>query len=115
MIAAKKLGLEALPVIRLDHLSDEQRRAYTHIHNQLTMNTGWDFDKLEIDLEGLDFDFGDFGFESNEEQEAQTRSAKEAIIDDALSVVVTCESESQAEEIFEELSGRGFECHLSTL
>ena len=115
VIAAKKLGLEELPVIRLDHLTDGQRRAYTHVHNQLTMSTGWDLDKLEIDLEGLDFDFGDFGFESSEEQEAQTRSAKEAFIDDALSVVVTCESESQAEEIFEELSGRGFECQLSTL
>ena len=66
MIAAKKLGLEKLPVIRLDHLTDGQRRAYTHVHNQLTMSTGWDLDKLEIDLEGLDFDFGDFGFEEAE-------------------------------------------------
>jgi hypothetical protein len=66
VIAAKKLGLGALPIIRLDHLTDAQRRAYTHVHNQLTMNTGWDFDKLEIDLEGLDFDFGDFGFEEAE-------------------------------------------------
>ena len=65
VIAAKKLGLEKLPVIRLDHLTDDQRRAYTHVHNQLTMNTGWDFDKLEIDLEELDFDFGGFGFEES--------------------------------------------------
>lgn len=65
VMAAKKLGLETLPVICLDHLTDAQRRAYTHVHNQLTMNTGWDFDKLEIDLEGLDFDFGDFGFEES--------------------------------------------------
>ena len=65
VIAAKKLGLEKLPVIRLDHLTDGQRRAYTHVHNQLTMNTGWDFDKLEIDLEGLDFDFEGFGFEES--------------------------------------------------
>ena len=63
VIAAKKLGPETLPIIRLDHLTDDQRRAYTHVHNQLTMNTGWDFDKLEIDLEGLDFDFGGFGFD----------------------------------------------------
>ena len=63
VIAAKKLGLEKLPAIRLDHLTDGQRRAYTHVHNQLTMNTGWDFDKLGIDLEELDFDFGEFGFD----------------------------------------------------
>ena len=33
VIAARKLGLEKLPVIRLDHLTDGQRRAYTHVHN----------------------------------------------------------------------------------
>ena len=71
MIAAKKLGLEALPVIRLDHLSDEQRRAYTHIHNQLTMNTGWDFERLEADLEALNFDFEDFGFDLKDEGDAE--------------------------------------------
>ena len=71
VIAAKKLGLETLPIIRLDHLTDGQRRAYTHVHNQLTMNTGWDLDKLEIDLEGLDFDFGDFGFDLDLEDEPE--------------------------------------------
>ena len=35
------------------------------------MNTGWDFDKLEIDLEGLDFDFGDFGFDLDLEDEPE--------------------------------------------
>jgi hypothetical protein len=66
VMAAKRLGLETLPVIRLDHLTDEQRRAYTHVHNQLTMSTGWDFERLEADLEALDFDFGGFGFEEAE-------------------------------------------------
>ena len=51
VLAAKKLGLEKLPVIRLDHLDDAQRRAYTHVHNQLTMNTGWDIAKLDEELE----------------------------------------------------------------
>lgn len=69
VLAAKKLGLETLPIIRLDHLDDAQRRAYTHVHNQLTMNTGWDFAKLDEELEELqsldiEFDMDEFGFES---------------------------------------------------
>lgn len=63
LIAALELGLEELPVIHLDHLTDEQRRAYTHVHNQLTMNTGWDFDTLEAELAELDFDWEGFGFD----------------------------------------------------
>lgn len=62
VMAAKKLGLKRVPVVRLDHLTDEQRRAYTHIHNQLAMNTGWDFEPLTLDLGELDFDFNGFGF-----------------------------------------------------
>lgn len=66
VMAAKKLGLEVVPVVRLDHLTDEQRRAYGIVHNKLTMNTGWDFAKLEQELDELstDFEMGDFGFES---------------------------------------------------
>ena len=62
VLAAKKLGLGVLPVVTLDHLTNVQRRAYTHVHNQLTMNTGWDLDALSFDLDELDFDFEDFGF-----------------------------------------------------
>ena len=68
VLAASKLGLEVIPTICLDHLTDEQRRAYTHVHNQLNMNTGWDFETLDLDIEelemSLDLDFEDFGFES---------------------------------------------------
>lgn len=71
VMAAKKLGLDVVPVVRLDHLSDEQRRAYGIVHNKLTMNTGWDFAKLEEELEDLqsldiDFDMEDFGFDAVE-------------------------------------------------
>ena len=71
IMAAKKLGIEEVPVIHLDRLTDEQRRAYGLVHNKLTMNTGWDFAKLEEELEDLqgldiDFDMEDFGFDAVE-------------------------------------------------
>lgn len=83
VIAAKKMGLEALPGIRLDHLSDEQRRAYTHVHNQLTINTGWDFEKLDAELEALadlDMDMDAFGFDSLGDFEDSTEPSEEADI-----------------------------------
>ena len=49
-LAAQQLGIETVPIIRLDNLTDEQRRAYTLIHNKLTMNTGFDVDTLNLEL-----------------------------------------------------------------
>lgn len=70
--ALKQLGYSEVEIIRLDHLSDKQRREYTLVHNQLTMNTGWDFDKLGLELEGLDFDGFDFGFDFSSDKEEYT-------------------------------------------
>lgn len=53
VLAAFKLGLDTVPVIRLDGLTDEQRRAYALIHNQLTMNSGFDAERLQVELDGI--------------------------------------------------------------
>jgi len=64
VLALNKLGITEAPVIFLDHLSDNQRRAYTHIHNQLTMNTGFDAEILRNELGRLgDFDMDVYGFD----------------------------------------------------
>lgn len=64
LIAATEMGLTEVPVIRLDHLTDEQRRAYTLVHNKLTMNSGFDQSMLELELEELgDMDMNQFGFD----------------------------------------------------
>lgn len=66
LMAALKMGLDKVPVIRLDHLTDEQRRAYALAHNQTTMTSGWDADKLLAELEylgGGGIDMTAFGFE----------------------------------------------------
>lgn len=57
LIACKELGMTEVPVIRLDHMTDEQRRHYMLIHNQTTMNSGFDIDILETEIADLpDFD-----------------------------------------------------------
>ena len=63
LIAAKELGYEEVPVIRLDGLSDQQRRAYTIVHNKLTMNTDFDLEKLQAELDALkEVDMSSYGF-----------------------------------------------------
>lgn len=63
-LAAKELGMYKVPCIRLDNLTDEERQAYTLVHNQLTMNTGYDKPMLEIELSKLEeFHMEDFEFD----------------------------------------------------
>ena len=61
--ALRELGYKTADIIRLDHLTDEQRREYMLVHNQTTMNSGWDIDLLAGELEDLDFGGFDFGFD----------------------------------------------------
>ena len=53
LIASRSLGMDTVPVILLDGLTDEQRRAYTLVHNQLNISTGYDLKQLAIELESI--------------------------------------------------------------
>lgn len=67
LIAAQELGIEKVPIIRLDSLTDDERRAYTLVHNKLTMNTGFDWEMLESELQSLQsIDMSDFGFDTED-------------------------------------------------
>ena len=60
LLAAKHLNMSLVPIIRLSHLSDAQKRAYRIADNKLTENGEWDVDLLKIEfaeLEKLDLDF----------------------------------------------------------
>jgi len=69
LAAARKLGLAEVPVIRLSHLSDTQRKAYVLADNRLALNAGWDNDLLKLELEELksvDVDLEMLGFSKDE-------------------------------------------------
>ena len=68
LAAAKDMGLAEVPVIVLDHLSAEQRRAYILADNQLALNAGWDMELLQQEIVGLnlaDFDLSLLGFDDD--------------------------------------------------
>lgn len=69
IMAAQKLGLKDVPCIRLDHLTETQRKAYVIADNKLALNSGWDEEMLSLelsDLRELDFDLGLLGFTEDE-------------------------------------------------
>jgi DNA modification methylase len=69
VMAAQKIGLDKVPCIRLEHLSETQRRAYVIADNRLALNAGWDDKMLEVELKQLDedsFDLTLLGFDESE-------------------------------------------------
>lgn len=73
-LAAKALQFETVPVIRLDELTDEQRKAYALVHNKLTMNSDFDIDILSDELDKIfDIDMSDFGFESDFDEKEEIK------------------------------------------
>lgn len=56
VMAARKLGLETVPCIRLGHLTSSQVRAYVIADNKLALNAGWDDQMLRSELESLQED-----------------------------------------------------------
>lgn len=66
LLAAIQLKLKKVPIIRLDDLTDEQRKAYALAHNKTAELSNWNFDILDSELQALsDFDMSQFGFNDN--------------------------------------------------
>jgi ParB-like chromosome segregation protein Spo0J len=69
LAAARQLALDTVPVVVLDHLTDNQRRAYIITDNKLALNAGWEFDLLTTEIDDLkdnNFDLTLLGFSDDE-------------------------------------------------
>lgn len=67
--AAKSLNLKTVPVVRLSHLSEAEKKAYVIADNRLAEKAGWDPEILAIEFQGLielGFDVELTGFETAE-------------------------------------------------
>ena len=66
--AAKIVGLETVPAVRLSDLTDQQVKALRIVDNQLALNAGWDLDLLAaeiVELEADDFNLDLLGFDDD--------------------------------------------------
>ena len=103
LMAAKKLGMDSVPCVRLDDMTDEQRRGYALAHNKTAELSSWDFDTLDTEVEELGemFDMSSFGFAETpeflslleEDYGAANNIVKHGVVS------LTFENEDDAEEV----------------
>ena len=101
VLALQQMGETEVECIRLDHLTDDERKAYTLAHNKTTLSSDFDFEKLEAELKelsaaDLDFSMSDFGFDLSEFEEP-----KEAIEDEIPEVDEESEPITQLGDIWQ--------------
>lgn len=78
-LALKLLGYTEIDVLRLTGLTEEQKNAYSIVHNKLTMNTDFDIEKLKFtfnELQIADFDLSLLGFENIEIEEIMSEESE---------------------------------------
>lgn len=119
--AAKKLNMETVPCIFVEHLTETQKRAYILADNKLALDSGWDEEMLKIELEELsesnfDIDFLNFDIDLNKDAELEisenTTPEKELEYKEQYGVIIMCKDEQEQEKIYDELSERGYDCKV---
>lgn len=124
LMAAKKIGMEYVPCVQADHLTDEQKRAYVIADNKLTLNSDWDFELLKIELADLElsgFDISITGFYDAElmgllgDGLDEPKKPVEDTYKSVFEVVVECTDEQEQESIYNQLTGKGMKCRVLSM
>lgn len=115
--ASKMLGLETVPCVVADDLTDEQIKAYRLADNKVSELAEWDIDLLGEELGDIfDIDMSDFGFDLSEEEDAPPeRDDLSDKVGETYEVIVECVNEIEQEQIYNKLIGDGYSCRVLTL
>jgi len=84
-IAAQRLNMKEVPCLRLDYLTEAQKKAYVIADNKLALNAGWDDEMLALelgDLKDLDFDLSLTGFDDDELNKLLVEAVNEGLVDE---------------------------------
>ena len=85
VLAAREMGLQEVPCIVADDLTPEQIKAFRLADNKTSELTGWDFERLDLELEELsdfDIDMSDFGFKLDEYTQTESMTSEEVDTDE---------------------------------
>ena len=119
VLAARKLGIEKAPCVRLTHLTEAQERAYVIADNRLAeFGSGWDAEilKIEVDeLKRLDFDFKKIGWDEPELEiilnpKDKINSSPEVKIKTQWLIIIECKDESEQIKILEKCLAEDWNC-----
>lgn len=118
--AAKKLGMQAVPCIVADDLTEEQIRAFRLADNKVSELAEWDEEKLDMELALLsELDMSVFGFDdAGEKDDTESQKEREDLsskVAAVYEVIVECADEYEQEEVFTRLNGEGLQCRVLTL
>ena len=113
--ALKKLKWKEIECVRKTGLTEEQKKKYRILDNKTNELAEWDFDLLEEEIDGLDFDGFDFGLDNVDLDNIVERKDLSNTIGNEYKLIIDCEDEMQLQQIYEEMTERGFECTISTL
>lgn len=96
--AAQLLGLHEVPCVVADDLTPEQVKAFRLVDNKTAELAGWDFEALQVELDGLDDGLTEFGFGDDVISDSDLEGLMK--VDDnepknRFDVVVTCQSEEE--------------------
>lgn len=112
LLAAKKLGLDSVPCVCADDLTDEQIKALRLADNK-TNESEWDFDLLGGELDDIfDIDMEQFGFELEDDEDSEIRlSSKELSEYQYIHYLVTInvEEEQKYTDVIDHLKEMGAE------
>lgn len=114
VMAANKLKLEQCPCLRVEHLSETQKKAYILADNRLAETSSWDEELLKIELEELkemNFDFNTIGFDEFKFDEfiPNIREPSESNSENAnYKLIVIFDSEDEMQMLFDELNTREY-------
>lgn len=113
--ASIRLGLEEVPCIVVEDLTEDQMRKYALLDNKTNEIADWDFDLLSIELEELDLSDYDVDWNLPEEETEIEREDLSDKITDEYILNVECKNEEELECLYNELQERGYKCKISTL
>lgn len=112
LMAAQKLGMEQVPVVYAPKgLSEKQKADLVIASNKLVEISGYN-NNLELLLEEFELNADDFGIDLSEDK---PKMPKEAEIPEGYEVVVECENELEQQQVFEDLTEKGYKCRILTL
>lgn len=122
-LAAQSLGLETVPCVLLDHLSDAERKAYALVDNKTSLETPFDPAKLSAQLDELaamSVNLEDFGFDESlfstmgeQVQDSEGHGAHDPEDDpDGTHVLITCETHTEALSLATSLTDAGYHARV---
>ena len=123
-LAAQSLGLETVPCVVLDHLSDAERRAYALVDNQTSLETMFDPAKLSAELDELaamSVNLDDFGFDTSlfstmgdQVDDSEGHGPHDGPQDDpdGTHVLITCENHTEALSLATSLTDAGYHARV---